>query len=432
MKKLLTVCLSFAFCFLFSAGIFAQTTPFQDVEESDWYYDYVILLSERFIVSGVSNNEFMPDRNITRAEFVKILANISQADLTQYTGETPFYDVNSESWYAKPIHWAYDSQIVQGISETDFAPNRNMTREEAAVILKRYANTTEGFQLPSIKEKISFNDEAIISDWAREAVTELQSADVICGDEYRNFNPQGYTKRSEATKIIAIYYLYLTGFETQQYIDTHQEELDAEIKAAQAEMERLANDPKSAAYFQNAPIFNNTISPSGFIGGGFQFLDGDILYTNGTYYFGHIGMACGDRILEILGSGIQKVSYQTWANRYSDRYTYVLRRIPDYCGGDTNCRNVSINAAWYGQTYFVDGPGRNYTWKATASLSNTQEINCSGLAYKCYRDGAGFIFKVYYKNPNTGVVSYITPTIITPLNMMNDRVHNGFSAIHKF
>ena len=218
----------------------------------------------------------------------------------------------------------------------------------------------------------------------------------------------------------------------QQYIETHQEELDAEIKAAQDEMEHLANDPSSVNYFKNALIFNNIISPSGFVGGGFQFLDGDILYTNGTFYFGHIGMACGDRILEIVDSGVQKVSYQTWANRYSDRYTYVLRRIPEYCNGDTNCRQVSVSAAWYGQTYFVNGAGRNYSWSATAPLSNTQKINCSGLAYKCYRDGAGFYYKIYYKDPNTGVVRYINPTIITPLNIMNDRVYNGFSAIYKF
>lgn len=143
-------------------------------------------------------------------------------------------------------------------------------------------------------------------------------------------------------------------------------------------------------------------------------------------------MACGDRILEIVDSGVRKVAYQTWANRYSDRYTYVLRRIPEYCNGDTNCRQVSVSAAWYGQTYFVNGAGRNYSWFLTAPLSSTSIINCSGLAYKCYRDGAGFIYQISVVDSRTGKLYYATPSMITPDDMLNDRVHNGFSAIYMF
>ena len=432
MKKVSISILAIIFCAFFSSATFAQTTSFQDVTEQDWFYDYVTLLSERFFVSGVNNNEFMPNDDITRAEFVKILANVSQIDFSQYTGITDFYDVNYESWYAKPVQWAYDSQIVQGMGNNFFAPNKKITREEAAVILGRHVNTIDEFQLPNPKEKMHFKDESNISEWAKIDIEKLQLADILCGDKNQNYNPKSNIKRSEACKMIAIYYLYLSGFETQQYIKTHQEELDEEIKAAQDEMEHLANDPSSVNYFKNAPIFNNIISPSGFVGGGFQFLDGDILYTNGTYYFGHIGMACGDRILEIVDSGIRKVTYQTWANRYSDRYTYVLRRIPEYCNGDTNCRQISVNAAWYGQTYFVNGAGRNYSWFLTAPLSSTTIINCSGLAYKCYRDGAGFIYQISVVDSRTGKLHYATPSMITPDDMLNDRVHNGFSAIYKF
>ena len=432
MKKSFISILTIIFCFLLSSVTFAQTPSFQDVEESDWFYDYVTLLSERSLVSGVNDTEFMPNKNITRAEFIKIIANISQADLTPYTGKTPFHDVTTKSWYAKPIQWAYENKIVQGINEYTFAPDRSITREEAAVILIRYINTITDFYLPKIHEKISFNDEYDVSEWAIEAIGELQEADIICGDENQNFNPRSNAKRSEASKMLAIYYLYLSGFETQQYIETHQEELDAEIETAQKEMEELESDPEAIAYFKNAPIYNNMIAPSGFTGGGFQFLDGDILYTNGTYYFGHIGMACGDRILEIVNSGIQKVTYQTWANRYSDRYTYVLRRIPGYCGGDTNCRQVSINAAWYGQTYFVNGAGRYYSWSLLPLLSSTNKVNCSGLAYKCYKDGANFTYQISIIDSKTGKKYYATPTTITPDDMLNDRVHNGFSAIYKF
>ena len=84
MKKISISILSIIFCAFFSSATFAQTTSFQDVTEQDWFYDYVTLLSERFFVSGVNNNEFMPNDDITRAEFVKILANVSQIDFSQY------------------------------------------------------------------------------------------------------------------------------------------------------------------------------------------------------------------------------------------------------------------------------------------------------------------------------------------------------------
>lgn len=103
---------------------------------------------------------------------------------------------------------------------------------------------------------------------------------------------------------------------------------------------------------------------------------------------------------------------------------------PSYCGGNANCRDISISAAWYGQSYFLDGAERNYSWAVLPNVSNTMLTNCSGLAYKCYRYGAGFTYKIEVRIQ--GMPHYIVPSTITPTEIFNSRVHNGFSAMYKF
>lgn len=142
---------------------------------------------------------------------------------------------------------------------------------------------------------------------------------------------------------------------------------------------------------------------------------------------GHIGMVCGGDILECGSNGIQKVSFKTWKNRYEANTNCVLRRVPSFCGGNKNCRSVSLNAAWYGGWYFLNGAGQSYQWALLPSLSSTTKINCAGLAYKCYKNGANFTCKIRNRNGN-----YITPSKISPAEIFTARVHNGFSNVFKF
>ncbi len=432
MKKILTLLLSVIFCSFFSSGILADSFSFQDVNENNDYNDFITLLTEYDLMEGRTDVIFAPDSNITRAEFISVLANIGGEDLTQYHGETPFLDVDSNVWYAPQIEWAYKTGLINGLTETVFGPENGITKEEAALLIVRMAATLPEYTFPEINDEVAFVDSGDISPWAAEAISTLQKGDIYNGDGNGYIYPKRYLKRGEAAKVLGMYYYYQEGYKTHLYVLEHQDELDAEIEAAQNEMAEIESNPIAANnYFGNTNILHNAVSPQGFVGGGFQFLDGDILYTNGTFQFGHIGMACGNGILEIIKSGVQRVSYSNWASRYSSNtlYTYVLRRIPSYCGGDTNCRNVSISAAWYGQTYFLSGAGRNYTWSLSPDLSSTTKINCSGLAYKCYRDGAGFIYKI--KDITTNF-EYATPVKINPNHILECRVYNGFSAIHKF
>ena len=98
---------------------------FNDVE--GWYEDAVSFLSSREIISGVGNNLFEPQSNVTRAELARILASLAGADLSEYT-QTSFNDVKNSDWFMPSVEWARDKGIVKGVGEGLFNPNALVTR----------------------------------------------------------------------------------------------------------------------------------------------------------------------------------------------------------------------------------------------------------------------------------------------------------------
>lgn len=204
MKKVSISILAIIFCAFFSSATFAQTMFFQDVTEQDWFYDDTLFLYEQGIVNGVSSVEFMPYKNITRAEFVTIIANVSQAKLAEYSGETSFSDVNTNSWYSKQVQWAYENNLIQGVSFDKFAPEENITKEEAAVILYRHKQVFEGIDTSGDSVNKDFEDQFQISFWANDAIQELKKINVIQGFN-NSFYPQNKLLRCEAVSMISKY-----------------------------------------------------------------------------------------------------------------------------------------------------------------------------------------------------------------------------------
>lgn len=92
---------------------------FIDVPKNAWYYGAVDFVVKQGIFSGTSSNEFEPNSNMTRAMFVKMLANFEGVDLSSYT-TTPFEDVNIAAWYGPAIAWAYANNLVKGTTTTTF------------------------------------------------------------------------------------------------------------------------------------------------------------------------------------------------------------------------------------------------------------------------------------------------------------------------
>ncbi len=179
-----------------------QKPPFTDVAEDAWYYEYVAYVYRNNLFLGTSDTTFEPDTTMTRAMFVRLLANYEGVDFTQYEdAELPFTDVDMDEWYGTAVAWAYENEVVLGTSETTFNPGDEITREQMCLMLVNYMNYKE-ITLTVSDEEISFTDADQIADWAREAVEFCAAAGIVKGPGDGSFNPKGIASRAEVATLI--------------------------------------------------------------------------------------------------------------------------------------------------------------------------------------------------------------------------------------
>ena len=176
------------------------SVKFSDV--NGWEKEYVYYLAERKILNGKADGLFKPADNITRAEFVKILAAVSGQDVSKSTG-TSFSDVNAASWYAPYVEWAYKNGIVKG-SNGNFKPSANITRQDMAVMIENFSKYMSK-TVPSMEAGKTFADDSRIASYAKDAVASLQKAGIISGDVNGKFLPQSSATRAQAAKMITVY-----------------------------------------------------------------------------------------------------------------------------------------------------------------------------------------------------------------------------------
>lgn len=170
---------------------------------NNWANNSINYLVARGIINGVGNDQFAPNNNITRAEFVKILAGIEDGiDLTK-ANNVSFADVQSGKWYSQSINWAVENKIAKGYSSRKFGLNDSITREQMAVMIYNVAKVI-GYDLSDTNKSIKFADDDKISSYAKDAVSAMQKAGIINGKSNNLFDPQGKATRAEAAKMISI------------------------------------------------------------------------------------------------------------------------------------------------------------------------------------------------------------------------------------
>ncbi|NMB33467.1 MAG: cellulase family glycosylhydrolase, partial [Clostridium sp.] len=184
---------------LLQFAVLQNKVNFKDV--TGWYKDAVDFLSARAIILGREDNAFDPSANITRAEFVQILANMSGADPNEYKTSI-FNDVKTDDWFNGAVQWAYENNIAFGY-DGNFNPNDNITRQDMAVMLKQYNEAILGCALKNINEEILFEDNIDISLYAREAVSEMQKMGIVSGRGNSIFDPRANATRAEASSMVA-------------------------------------------------------------------------------------------------------------------------------------------------------------------------------------------------------------------------------------
>lgn len=157
-------------------------------------------LYDRGLINGISATEFVPQREVTRAEFIKMLGAAAEISNQNSKNITIFKDVKEDDWYAPYVQWGNDNGITNGKAPDLFYPNDNLTKEEAAVMVYRFANTfidEEWQEKPTTSSALLFSDSDNISSWAKDAVYTLGENDVLKGDK-GSFNPQKNILRSRS------------------------------------------------------------------------------------------------------------------------------------------------------------------------------------------------------------------------------------------
>ena len=169
--------------------------PFIDVDENDWFYDAVTYVYSEGMMDGVSDTQFAPNSNLTRGMVVTMLYRLE--DEPRVTGSSGFDDVASGAWYADAVTWAAENGIVNGVSDTEFAPNVNITREQLAAILYRYAEYND-YDVSGRDDLSEFTDRSSISGYALDAMRWAVDEGLITGITDTTIEPQGTATRAQA------------------------------------------------------------------------------------------------------------------------------------------------------------------------------------------------------------------------------------------
>ncbi len=178
-------------------GEMIETTPeekqgFKDVDKSFWAYETINSLVEKGVISGYLDNTFKPNNDITREEFITILAKYLKLDTN---AECNFTDVTKSRWSYSYIAAAYNAGIITGNEMNMFNPDDKITRQDMAVIVARALKLTGGSSEP-------FADEEKISEYARDGVKALKEAGIITGFVDNTFRPTNNSTRCEAATVI--------------------------------------------------------------------------------------------------------------------------------------------------------------------------------------------------------------------------------------
>ncbi|MVP00578.1 hypothetical protein EDM21_13785 [Paenibacillus sp. N10] len=178
-------------------GVFTYNKSFTDLPGQHWAYKVVKELTAKHIIDGVSDTRFAPEQEVTRAQFVTML--VKQLKITA-AKPAAFRDVPAGSWYADAVAAAYESGIVEGTGPDTFAPEQRITREEIAVMMTRMAAKTHAG--PGAVPKADFADSGDISTWARSAVDKAVHSGLMIGRTDDTFSPLAAATRAEAAQVI--------------------------------------------------------------------------------------------------------------------------------------------------------------------------------------------------------------------------------------
>ncbi|ATW25949.1 hypothetical protein DCMF_15245 [Candidatus Formimonas warabiya] len=174
---------------------------FSDISQH-WAQSDIEFLASRGIINGASETTFAPNRPVTRGEFATLLVNA--LGLPSQEIDRKFTDVSPEAWYADSVYRACAAGLAQGVKDDLFAPNNNITRQELAAMAVNALTYKEKLEEPEGEEGslAAYSDRQEISPWAEKALVLAMENEIMTGRSEKILAPRAQTTRAEAAVII--------------------------------------------------------------------------------------------------------------------------------------------------------------------------------------------------------------------------------------
>jgi hypothetical protein len=173
--------------------------PFDDVKESDWFFGDVKYVCENKLFNGTSATAFDPTAPMTRAMLATVLYRLAGEPAA--AGGAAFLDVPPGQWFSEAVAWASANGIVAGYGAGVFGTNDNITREQIAVMLRRYAKNA-GHDVSATVDLSAYADAGALSEWAREAAAWANAAGLLTGRDAATLAPAESATRAEVAAVL--------------------------------------------------------------------------------------------------------------------------------------------------------------------------------------------------------------------------------------
>ena len=176
---------------------------FEDINTGEWYRNAVEYSVANNLFVGTSGTTWEPDTAMTRAMFVTALGKYEGVDADQYS-TCDFKDVPDGEWYTAYAQWAFEAELVVGTGDNNFAPDRIITRQEMAVIFYKYVESKGIGMTVSDDAFEAFPDSNETTDWAVTAMTWAVGKHIMKGDDHGNLMPLGTASRSQVAQVFMV------------------------------------------------------------------------------------------------------------------------------------------------------------------------------------------------------------------------------------
>lgn len=175
-----------------------EAASFRDVSDRAWYRAAVDYVHEKGWMNGVSETAFAPNTEVTRGMFVTVLARVAEADTD--SSNPAFVDTPAGKWYTGAAAWAAQHGIVSGVGANRFAPNRSISRQDLCTMLYRFIEAQD-LELEANADR-TFADMDSVSGYARQPVGFCAAAGLVSGFEDGTFRPKSTATRAQVAAIL--------------------------------------------------------------------------------------------------------------------------------------------------------------------------------------------------------------------------------------